>query len=74
MAGGVAGQQRTDRVAGPGLAQRHQQLGDGPRVVEAGLGCSPSGGTHGVAEVDLAQEADEPTGGVSAAQGYRRCP
>ena len=27
--GGVAGQQRTDRVVGPGLAQLLQQLGDG---------------------------------------------
>ena len=35
--GGGPGGQGGDRVAGPGLAQRLQQPGDGPRVVEAGV-------------------------------------
>ena len=34
---GGPGGQGGDRVAGPGLAQRPQQRGDAPRVVEAGV-------------------------------------
>ena len=56
MGGGVAGQQGGDRVAGPGLAQRLQQLGDGLRVVEAGVGGGPGGqGGDRVAGPGLAQ-------------------
>ena len=74
MAGGVAGQQGMDRVAGPGLAQRPQQPGDGLRVVEAGVAGGPVGGAGGVAGADLAQVGDELAGGVGAAQGCRCCP
>ena len=56
MAGGIAGQQGGDRVAGPGLAQRPQQPGDGLRVVEAGVAGGPVGqGGDRVAGPGLAQ-------------------
>ena len=60
-----------DRVAGPGLAQRPQQLGDGPRVVEAGVGGGVAGQQGGdrVAGPGLAQRPQQPGDGPPGRRG-----
>ena len=43
MAGGVAGHQGADRVAGAGRVQRHQQRGHGWQVLQADVLHDPGG-------------------------------